>query len=100
MIFDGETVVRCPKRPFLEDGPSLATIFWYYGRYKSGILPEAGGLEDQCGKMMMQFRVIDAAMDEYEDHRRKEQERETARATSGGAKSGGRIRPRPARRSH
>lgn len=98
MTFDNETVVRCPKRVFLEDGPSIATIFWYYGRYKSGILPEAGGLEDQCGKMMMQFRVIDAAMDEYDDHKRKEQERETARSmkSGGAARHSGRMRPRRA----
>lgn len=73
LLFDGEDTFRCPRRVLHPDEGNttgLSDVFWYYGRYKSGLLPEPGGLNDQSAMLMQQFRVIDAAYAEVEQAER------------------------------
>ncbi|KRW94358.1 hypothetical protein AQY21_20730 [Paracoccus sp. MKU1] len=96
MLFDGRETRRCPRRVLHPDEGNtsgLADLFWYYGRYKCGFLPEHGGLNDQCAKLMQMFRVIDeanAACDAKEHEERTRQAR--AQSVQRGAK-GRRSRP-------
>lgn len=92
-------LTRCPKRLFMpggQDEAGVSELLWYYTRYKEGQLPEAGGLLDQSGHMMIMFRVIDGAVGTIEKAQQEELERERKKMTSGmGAPRGGaRLMPR------
>ena len=66
VVLDGFPLVRCPRRPFLEEGDGISDVLWYYKAYKSGMLPVSGGLLDQPNQLMEWFRVIDGAISTVE----------------------------------
>lgn len=75
MTIGGIETFRCPLRLFLDAPGDMTELLWYYNRYKQGMLPEVGGLDDQPAVLMAQFRVIDMAAATIENAQRAEQER-------------------------
>ena len=61
IVMDDEELMRCPRRPLLDDPIWYDELFWLYGNYKSGILPEPGGLQAQPHKLMEAIRTLDRA---------------------------------------
>lgn len=93
--FDDEETRRCPARVLHPDEGNttgLSEILWYYGRYKSGLLPDEGGINDQSAQLMQCFSEIDAANTEVEVAEREEAERKRKAAEAGN--KGGRRRSR------
>lgn len=92
MRFDGEETFRCPRRVLHPDEGNLSgldRLLWLYGRYKSKMLPEMGGLSDQPGKLIEQFRVIDNAVahcEELDRQKREQESRKASRASQAGGK--------------
>jgi hypothetical protein len=70
-------------------------LFWYYGRYKSGTLPEAGGLNDQPDRLLEQMKVIEQTLAHCDEAERTPSKKAPAESPSAG--TGGRSRPRPTR---
>jgi hypothetical protein len=60
---DGVRLLRCPRRPLLDDPQLYGEVFWLYRSYKKGYLPNSGGLDDQPAKYMAYVKVIDRALD-------------------------------------
>jgi hypothetical protein len=68
---------RCPRRP-IKDNPDLyRELFRTYKAYAKGMLPEAGGLQNQPAALMESFSIIDGTLAEIEHQKNK------ARDTSG-----------------
>lgn len=59
MVIDDEPLLRCPRRPFLEEPAFFNELLWSFGRYKEGHLPEDGGLRSQPYRLIELFRVIE-----------------------------------------
>jgi hypothetical protein len=59
----GMTLLRCPRRPLLDDPNFYSEVFWLYRSWKDGHLPEgsATGVHGQPNKMLMAYRVMDNA---------------------------------------
>lgn len=57
---DGEKQMRCPRRMLLDYTAYMNEVWWLYGNYKEGILPEHGGLYDQPAKLLAVIRVLDS----------------------------------------
>lgn len=61
VIFDGEPIMRCPRRPVLDDPEGIATALWSWQDRERGFLPNPGGIGDQPAKLVQAWRVIDNA---------------------------------------
>jgi hypothetical protein len=59
MTVDDEESWACPRQDIKQRGPVWSKILFYYGFYKKGHLPQAGGLEDQSNKAIALFRIFD-----------------------------------------
>lgn len=84
---------RCPLRPTLDRPAFYQRLFWLYGNYTRGILPEDGGLSNQPALLVEAFEVLDAAyseakdiMEAAENRKRHNQERLHAAAQSRGGR--------------
>ncbi len=66
MIFDGEELSRCPRRPLLDDPEYFSHIFTMYGWYKNGMLPDEGTWRDQPNKFSESMTLMDRALNEAE----------------------------------
>lgn len=83
---DGEELLRCPRRPLLEDPEFFSELFWNYKAFQRGFLPNAGGLEDQPVMLMDSFRVLEQALDLCEAQKREKEARRSRRAAAQGRK--------------
>jgi hypothetical protein len=81
LTVDGEEDWSCPRQDVRRRGREWSRMLFYWGFYKKGHLPQAGGLEDQSNKAMELFRVFDdvnAECDQAELDRVKEGEMRAA----------------------
>ena len=74
VYLEGELLLRCPKREFLNNPEDISELLWYYSSFKKGVLPDRGGLLDQPAKMMECFKVIDNAIGTVEAQKNAEQQ--------------------------
>lgn len=75
LVFDGETLDRCPRRPFLDDPEWFDSIFTSYSWVQKGFLPVQGTYHDIPNKLATCFKVIDQAIHYAEDEDKKTQAR-------------------------
>ena len=54
------SIRRCPRA--LLRGTGVWEVFRYYNNFKNGFLPEAGGINDQPGKLMQAIDFISGEM--------------------------------------
>lgn len=73
-FLDGEPLLRCPRRPLLDDPESIGYIFWLYRQKEKGYLPEPGGLNDQPAIFVQYMTIIDRALDFCREEQRKREE--------------------------
>jgi len=59
----GEDIWACPRQHIRENPFYWAAILKYYGMYRKGFLPSAGGIADQSNKAIEVFRILDDAND-------------------------------------
>jgi hypothetical protein len=58
---DGDVMLRCPRRPLLENPYHWKNMFWIYRNYDRGILPEEGALFSQPHKLLELLDVLETA---------------------------------------
>ena len=71
---------RCPRRPVLDDPAYFGYVFWLYRQMQNGVTQEQGGLQDQPGRLLQSFRVIDSALNECSSIKDEQQAKKNARA--------------------
>jgi hypothetical protein len=77
VVFGGERLPRCPRRPLLDNPRGFDEVFWLYQNYGRGILPYGQALYDNPHKLVRMFKLIDAAKSEANaEQDRKERKRE------------------------
>lgn len=59
---DGEDHYRCPRRPIYEDPESFSELFFLWGGYNKGFLPEPGGIYSQPAVLVEHFKTIEGAL--------------------------------------
>lgn len=62
MVFDGEEIPRCPRRPILDDDGTLGRMLTTYREREAGFLPERGATDDQPHRLVDAWRVIGNVM--------------------------------------
>ena len=86
VTLDGEDTYACPRQHLRENPAAYGKLWFLYGHYKKGHLPDRGGIVDQSNVLMQLFRVLDTANEdidraEEEERRKKEARRGRARRT-------------------
>jgi hypothetical protein len=76
--FDGEKLLRCPRRLLLDDPWYVNEIWWLYAKYVDGILPEHGGLYDQPAKYLAVMRILDSAKSGADSEKQEQDKRRKA----------------------
>lgn len=82
MKFDGEKVLRCPRRPILEDPEKYASIFEAYRSYMKGQFPDPGPLNAQSHRYVVYMRTMEDAVDEAQRDKERRDRIAANRATS------------------
>lgn len=77
--FLGERLTRCPRRPVLDDGEFYSELFYLYGTYKSGMLPEGNSLGSNPNKLVEAIRLVGDAIASAERERDEGERRKRAR---------------------
>ena len=72
---DGEVMLRCPVRPFLDDPEGFNAVMERYRWYRAGLLPEPGTWMDQPNKLLELFSVIDQALEDARAEKQAKQEK-------------------------
>lgn len=62
LTFRGEPIVRCPRRPLLDQSAWFGEFFWLYQNYKDGMLPEGSSMKANPHLLMQAIRVFDGAL--------------------------------------
>lgn len=91
LIFDGEEIKRCPKRPFLENPVYFNDLYMIHHWVGKGYLPDPGTYEDQGAKLPVLLYIIDAALSEADEtiaakHRAAQDHAKAAERLKGGDK--------------
>lgn len=61
MNIAGETSYACPRQHIRENTGYWSWLLKFYGFYKKGFLPQAGGLLEQSNAAIELFRILDDA---------------------------------------
>ena len=80
MALDEVELVRCIRRPILEDPHFYTEVFRMYRAYKNGNFPEDGGLLSQPARLMILFSVVDGAITYCEEERESREKLKRKRA--------------------
>ena len=88
--FDGERVLRCPRRPFLDNPEWYNQLFEAYTWREKGFLPGPGTWRDQDHRFVIACGIIDKAHSDASDDERETQEAKAAQAARA-AKHGGKV---------
>ncbi len=77
---DGEDLWHCPRRPFLDSPEWFNWLFTSYQWMKRGFLPDGGTWLDQGAKLVELLQVIDVAIHDANETKRKQEEQKVAKA--------------------
>ena len=86
LMLDGETILRCPRRPYLDNSAWYNHVLSSYKYAQKGMLTEPGTWLDQGAKLISAFAVLDAAT---EDAKEKNSGSSPSSAAKGGAQKQG-----------
>lgn len=59
VLFEREPIMRCPRRPILDDPDGIGEVLWSWQDRGKGYLPNPGGMGDQPAKLVQAWRVVD-----------------------------------------
>lgn len=88
--FDGERVLRCPRKPWLDNTEWYNQLFEAYSWREKGFLPGPGTWRDQDHRFVTACNVIDKAHNDASDEERSVQEAKRAQADRA-SKQGGKV---------
>ena len=70
-----DPVFACPRRPLKDDPKHLSTLFSYYKMFKTGTLPDDGGVASQSRRGWLLLNLLDSYMQKAEGERVEEMRR-------------------------
>ncbi len=88
--FDGERILRCPRKPYLDDPDWYNGIFEAYSWREKGFLPGPGTWRDQDHRFVSACNIIDKAHHDASEDERQVQEAKRAQADRA-SKQGGKV---------
>lgn len=83
MKLDGEDLLRCPRRPILDNPEFYSRLFGRYRHYQKGHFFEEGAIGSQPALLMECFDVMDQTLDVVENYRREQEAKKRARKRKG-----------------
>jgi hypothetical protein len=66
---EGERVMRCLRRPLLDDPQFYGYVLNASGHYQRGLLPGPGGVLDQPALLMSYLAVVEAARLDFQSQK-------------------------------
>lgn len=91
--WEGENLLRCPRRPYKDDPDWYNAIFLAYKYAQKGYLQEPGTWLDQPAILQQAFEVVEGAVNEAKEQEEKRRNRAQSSSSQGG---GGKTPPRGA----
>lgn len=76
---EGEKMLRCPRRPILDDPAFYGEVFGLYRNFQKGFLYDEGSLGSQPAVVVDCFQVLEQTLGLVDDYRQEQAAKKKAR---------------------